>query len=96
MEQNISQSDFILHIAKIANDLDIKFPENHYENNVEYYWKNKNQFISVINKKLANDKLKVIWETHINKLKEVENVNEEVVVKRKIVKTSKFSVYDLI
>lgn len=100
----MEQNDFILQISQIAKDLNISFDDNHYENNSEYYWKNKNQFISVINKKLPNDKLKIIWETHINKLKNVDNVsnqnqsqnqtqNDEIICIAKITKTKKFSVY---
>ncbi len=97
---DISQSDFISLIFKKANALNLNVESLHYETNAEYYYKNKGQFISVLNKGIPDDKLKIIFQTHIQKVDKSVNVSQEkedivyeYVPLVKIVKTEKYSVF---
>ncbi len=78
--------------------LELNIDENHYDENKDYYWNNKGQLKTVIDKKIPDDKLKIIFQTHIQKL--TKSANEVVVEKKieyppvKLVKTEKFYVYD--
>ncbi len=98
ISMDISQSDFISLITEKANTLNLDVDNSHYETNSEYYWKNKGQFISVLNKGIPDDKLKIIFQTHIQKLgkNEKEEVIYEYVPLVKIRKTKKYSVYEKI
>ncbi len=102
---DICQSDFISLIAQKATTLNLDVTNIHYETNAEYYYKNKGQFISVLNKGIPDDKLKIIFQTHIQKVQKVQNVENveekenmvyEYVPLVKIVKTKRYSVYVLI
>lgn len=94
IEQTISQEDFISTIANYASTLEIDVVNaSHYQEHSDYYWKNKNQFISVINKGLSADKLKVIFQTHIQKLSHENEKCELVYPPMKIMNTKKYSVY---
>ncbi len=100
---DICQSDFISLIIEKASTLNLNVDTIHYESNSEYYWKNKGQFISVLNKGIPDDKLKIIFQTHIQKIEKTVNVSQEkediiyeYVPIVKIVKTNKYSVYDKI
>ncbi len=99
ISMDISQSDFISLISEKAFSLNLNVDNVHYETNSDYYWKNKGQFISVLNKGLPDDKLKVIFQTHIQKVSKVGDIQEEVVElipQVKIRKTEKYSVYEKI
>lgn len=103
ISMDISQSDFISLITEKANTLNLDVDNSHYETNSEYYWKNKGQFISVLNKGIPDDKLKIIFQTHIqkieknvsgaNKVEEKEEVIYEYIPLVKIVKTKRYSVF---
>ena len=100
---DISQSDFISLICEKALSLNLNVDNVHYESNNDYYWKNKGQFISVLNKGLPDDKLKIIFQTHIQKVSKVDTpkqVDEEEVTELspqvKIVKTKRYFVYEKI
>jgi hypothetical protein len=108
IDQNIPQNEFISTLISYSHNLQLNVEEVHYESNSEYYWKNKNQFISVINKGIPDDKLKIIFQTHIQKLtknnnnhQNNNNINSEKDQEHiqicyppvHIVKTEKFSVY---
>ncbi len=99
---SINQEDFIDLISKRAVSLEINVDEDHYSQNSEYYWKNKGQFISVLNKGLGDDKLKVIFQTHIQKINNSNTNNVESCESveywniTKIITTPKYSVYTLI
>ncbi len=104
---DISQSDFISLIAEKATILNMNVENMHYTTHSDYYWKNKGQFISVLNKGIPDDKLKIIFQTHIQKVSkvnecysnkdEVKNENscntEVIIPQTKIVKTEKYSVF---
>ncbi len=97
---DICQSDFISLIAEKATTLNLNVESSHYETNAEYYYKNKGQFISVLNKGIPDDKLKIIFQTHIQKIEKTVNVpqeKEDIIYEYvpivKIVKTNKYSVY---
>ncbi len=74
---NIPQNEFISTLISYSHNLQLNIEESHYESNSEYYWKNKNQFISVINKGIPDDKLKIIFQTHIQKLTKNNNNNNQ-------------------
>ncbi len=99
MDPQISQPDFINNLIQCAQNLGIESgTEAHYQEHAEYYWKNKMQFISVINKKIPDDKLRIIFMTHIQKVgKENVNVNEIMNVipepQTKIVPTLRYTVH---
>ncbi len=97
---DISQSDFISLIVEKANALNLNVESSHYETNAEYYYKNKGQFISVLNKGIPDDKHKITFQTHIQKVDKIVNVSQEkedivyeYVPLVKIVKTEKYSVF---
>ncbi len=97
---DICQSDFISLIIEKATTLNLNVESSHYETNAEYYYKNKGQFISVLNKGIPDDKLKIIFQTHIQKIEKTVNVpqeKEDIIYEYvpivKIVKTNKYSVY---
>ncbi len=102
----IIQSDFISLIAEKASTLNLNVDTIHYESNSEYYWKNKGQFISVLNKGISDDKLKIIFQTHLQKIEKNSNISQKVEEKEeityefiplvKICKTKKYSVYERI
>ncbi len=103
ISMDICQSDFISLIAEKATTLNLNVESSHYETNAEYYYKNKGQFISVLNKGIPDDKLKIIFQTHIQKIEKTVNVpqeKEDIIYEYvpivKIVKTNKYSVYDKI
>jgi hypothetical protein len=101
ISMDISQSDFISLILEKAVSLNLNVDNSHYETNSEYYYKNKGQFISVLNKGLPDDKLKIIFQTHIQKVGKSEEKEEEKVIYEyvplvKIIKTKKYSVYEKI
>ncbi len=99
----IIQSDFISLLAQKATTLHLNVNSTHYEENSDYYYKNKGQFISVLNKGIPDDKLKIIFQTHIqkieknvsgaNKVEEKEEVIYEYIPLVKIVKTKRYSVF---
>ncbi len=100
ISMDICQSDFISLIAEKATTLNLNVESSHYETNAEYYYKNKGQFISVLNKGIPDDKLKIIFQTHIQKIEKTVNVpqeKEDIIYEYvpivKIVKTNKYSVY---
>lgn len=96
ISMDISQSDFISLISEKAVTLNLNVEESHYESNSDYYWKNKGQFISVLNKGIHDDKLKIIFQTHIQKVSKVVDIPEEVVElvpQVKIQKTKRYSVF---
>lgn len=108
ISMDINQIDFISLISEKAVLLNLNVEDLHYERYSDYYWKNKGQFISVLNKGIQDDKLKIIFQTHIHKVSKVEekvNKVEEKVSKEevnelipqvKIRKTKKYSVYEKI
>jgi hypothetical protein len=75
IDQNINQNEFILTLVSYTHNLQLEFEDSHYQSNAEYYWKNKNQFISIINKGIPDDKLKIIFQTHFQKV--TKNSNNE-------------------
>ncbi len=97
----IIQSEFISLICEKAITLNLNVDGSHYETYSDYYWKNKGQFISVLNKGIPDDKLKIIFQTHIQKVGKVntEEKEEEVyelIPQVKIVKSKKYSIYEKI
>lgn len=97
----IIQSEFISLICEKAITLNLNVEASHYETYSDYYWKNKGQFISVLNKGIPDDKLKIIFQTHIQKVGKVntEEKEEEVyelIPQVKIVKSKKYSIYEKI
>ena len=108
ISMEIIQSEFISLICEKATTLNLNVEVSHYETNSDYYWKNKGQFISVLNKGISDDKLKIIFQTHIQKVekantnntnntnKEEEKEEElyELIAQVKIVKTKKYSIYE--
>lgn len=99
---DICQNDFISLISEKAVSLNLNIEESHYESNSNYYWKNKGQFISVLNKEIQDDKLKIIFQTHIQKVykpketPEEYNITYEIIPQVKLVKTEKYYVYEKI
>ena len=100
---DICQSDFISLIIEKATTLNLNVESSHYETNAEYYYKNKGQFISVLNKGIPDDKLKIIFQTHIQKIEKGSTLSQKVEEKEeaeyvyvplvKIIKTQKYSVF---
>ncbi len=62
-----NQEDFIATITEVAQRLGFT-DATHYTANAEHYWKNKAQFISVLSKNLPDDRLKVIFQQHIQRI----------------------------
>ncbi len=98
IDQNITQTDLMHTLAEYASNLGIQGADiSHYESHSEYYWKNKMQFISVINKGIPEDKLKIIFQTHLHKLSGANNSQEDSTTltfpPMKIIPTLKYSVY---
>ena len=62
-----TQNEYIAIITEVGARLGFT-DATHYSSNAEYYWKNKGQFISVINKQLPDDKLKVIFQQHYQRI----------------------------
>ena len=62
-----TQDEYIAIITEVGARLGFT-DAAHYSSNAEYYWKNKGQFISVINKQLPDDKLKVIFQQHYQRI----------------------------
>ena len=95
---DISQSEFISLIGEKALTLNLNVDNSHYETHSDYYWKNKGQFISVLNKGIPDDKLKIIFQTHIQKVDKVSveqqsDVTYEYVPQTKLVQTKRYSVF---
>ena len=94
IDQNITQTDLMQTLATYASKLNVQANLEHYESNAEYYWKNKGQFISVINKGIPDDKLKIIFQTHILKISPTQTAVEDLVYPpMKIIPTQKYSIY---
>ncbi len=88
--------EYIQLLQETASRLQLNVELSHYEDNKDYYWNNKGQLKTVIDKKIPDDKLKIIFQTHIQKLEKQVNVQEEVKIEYppvKIVNTIKYSVY---
>ncbi len=62
-----TQEEYLQILTEVASRLGLGNAE-HYTTNAEHYWKNKGQFVSVINKQLPDDKLKVIFQSHIQRI----------------------------
>ena len=100
MDASISQPDFIQVLAEYAAKLSLSVDAAHYETHAEYYWKNKMQFISVIQKKIPDDKLKIIFQTHIQKVdkcdihkKDMEEPTLLIYPPVKVIPTMRYSTY---
>jgi hypothetical protein len=95
MDASISQTDFIKVLSEHAANLSLSVDTAHYETHSEYYWKNKMQFISVIQKKIPDDKLKIIFQTHIQKV-DSQKVEEPILLVYppvKLIPTMRYSTY---
>jgi hypothetical protein len=100
ISMDICQSDFISLISEKAVFLNMNVEESHYESNSDYYWKNKGQFISVLNKGITDDKLKIIFQTHIQKVSKVVDIPKqleeeivEIIPQVKLQKTQRYYVF---
>ncbi len=62
-----TQEEYLQILTEVASRLGLG-DAGHYTTNADHYWKNKGQFISVINKQLPDDKLKVIFQSHIQRI----------------------------
>lgn len=65
----------------------------HFDENKDYYWNQKGQFQTVLTKNLPDDKLKMIFQNHIQKLSKE---REPVLLQYppvKVIPTPKFSTY---
>ncbi len=92
--------EYIQLLQETASRLNLNIENTHYEENKDYYWNNKGQLKTVIDKKIPDDKLKIIFQTHIQKLNKNQDNNNEVQNERiieyppvKIINTNKYSVY---
>ncbi len=88
--------EYIQLLQETASRLNLNIENTHYEENKDYYWNNKGQLKTVIDKKIPDDKLKIIFQTHIQKLEKQVNVPEEPKIEYppvKIMTTNKYSVY---
>ena len=82
--------EYITKIAKVAERLSLEVDASHYEENAEYYWNQRSQINTVIDKGIPDDKLMVIFKTHLQK------TQKETVKKyppMKVMATSRFSVW---
>ena len=82
--------EYIAKIAKVAERLNLDVDQSHYEENSEYYWNQRGQLNTVIDKGIPDDKLVVIFKTHLQKTQK-EIVNEYPPMK--LMATSKYSVW---
>ncbi len=96
-----TEEEYLELIKTTSKRLQLDVSDEHFDTNKSYYWNNKGQLKTVIEKGLPDDKLKVIFQGHINKLskgnqvKQEDNKNDEILVYPpvKIMKTPKYSVY---
>ncbi len=86
--------EYITKISNVAERLSLGVDRSHYEENAEYYWNQKGQLNTVIDKGLPDDKLVVIFKTHLQKTEK--KVEKESVLEYPPVKlqnTSRYSVW---
>ncbi len=89
-EMSEEQQKYIELLKTTSSRVGIEVDEDHFDTNMEYYWNQRGQLQTVIQKNIGDEKLKMIFQNHIQKLSK-ENVLE--FAPMKIVKTQKFSVY---
>jgi hypothetical protein len=82
--------EYITKIAKVAERLSLDVDASHYEENAEYYWNQRSQINTVIDKGIPDDKLMVIFKTHLQKTQK-ETVKQYPPMK--VMATSRFSVW---
>ncbi len=82
--------EYITKIWNVAERLSLGVDRSHYEENGEYYWNQRGQFNTVIDKGIPDDKLIVIFKTHLQK------TQKEVIIQYppvKIMDTSRYFVW---
>lgn len=82
--------EYIAKIAKVAERLSLDVNASHYEENAEYYWNQRGQLNTVIDKGIPDDKLLVIFKTHLQKTQK-ETVKQYPPMK--LMDTSRFTVW---
>lgn len=84
------QQKYITLLKETSSRIGLGVDDDHFESHMEYYWNQRGQLQTVIQKNIGDEKLKMIFQNHVQKLSK-ENVLE--FAPMKIVKTEKFSVY---
>ena len=86
--------EYIEKIAKVAERLSLDVDVSHYEENAEYYWNQRGQLNTVIDKRIPDDKLVVIFKTHLQKTqKETQKETVKEYPPMKLIDTSRYSVW---
>jgi hypothetical protein len=85
--------EYIETLKNASERLQLGVEASHYDENKDYYWNQKGQLQTVLTKNLPDDKLKMIFQNHINKLSKEK---EPVLLQYppvKVIPTPKFSTY---
>ena len=87
---------YIEMLYEVGSRLGFPYKIDFYRENEDYLVKNQGQFKSIIEKKLPDDKLRVIFQSHFNKLmNNMNNIDTKVEFQPvKVVSTAKFAVYE--
>ena len=83
-------AQYLEKIQKEFGRLGFEREMDYFRENEEYFWNQRGQLNNVIDRKLPDDKLKIIFQTHVQKLEKSDILE---FAPMKIVKTEKFSVY---
>jgi hypothetical protein len=83
-------ANYIEKIQKEFGRLGFEKEIDFFRENEEYFWNQRGQLNNVIDRKLPDDKLKIIFQTHMQKVEKTELLE---FAPMKIVNTGKFSVY---
>lgn len=92
-----TEEEYLTLIKETASRLSLSVSNEHFDENKEYYWNNRGQLKTVIEKKIPDDKLKIIFMVHINKLGLCSDALEEEQTLKyppvRIIPTKLYSVY---